>query len=451
MGAVRAKLKRSLGLVGATALGLGAMIGAGIFVLTGIGAGEAGPALILVYATNGLIALAVGACYAELAAMWPRDGGAYVWARPAFGDRVAFVAGWMGWFAQATACALYASAFGSFAVELAAELGWATRDGLPEQVPTGIALLLLLALLTLNVRGSADTARLEVAVTGLKIAILVVVVGAGLLLMADRPAPLESFRPFAPNGLRGVLAAMGLTFIAFEGFEVIVQTGEEARDPERTIPRAIGLSILAAVTIYLGVALALFGGLEAMDGEPVHRMLAGLGELGIMEAAGRLLPHGKPLLLVAGLASTASALNATVFGSTRIAYAIARDGDLPPQLAEIHPRHGTPWRAIQASGAVMMLGNVLLPIRDIAAAADIMFLLVFVLVCATLIRLRGLWADRARPFRVPLVPWVPGVGIVAGLVLCVALFEVSRAAWITASGWLVLGAIVRRLRPRPVG
>jgi amino acid transporter len=405
-------LARTLGLASTTALGLGAMIGAGIFVLTGMGAGVAGPALILAFALNGVIALVVGTCYAELAAMLPRDGGAYVWAKPAFGPLVGFFAGWMSWFAQAIACALYVTAFGSFAIELINTTTGMGTASMPYW-RVGTSLVLLVSLLTVNYRGASHTGRLEIAITSLKIAILVVVIAGGFVAMSENADPFSPYTPFMPEGLWGLVGAMGLTFVAFEGYEVIVQTAEEVRNPSRTIPRAILISIAVAVTIYLLVAVVLFGGIRVPDGSPVYQFLGRFGELGIMEAAGQFIPYGKQILLVAGLASTASALNATIYGSTRIAYALGRNGDLPAMFAQVHPQHRTPHRALQITGLIMLIATVTLPIKDMAAAADIMFLSVFVLVCATVIRLRQLWPDRPRPFRVALVPAVPLIGIVA--------------------------------------
>jgi amino acid transporter len=438
-------LARTLGLASATALGLGAMIGAGIFVLTGMGAGEAGPALILAFALNGLIAVIVGGCYAELAAMLPRDGGVYVWAKPAFGPLLGFSAGWMSWFAQAIACALYATAFGSFGVELINTIaGYATATNIHWRVfmSTG----LLGGLLWVNYSGAGDTGRLEIIITALKVAILLVVISGGFMAITANPDPVSAYQPFMPKGWAGLIGAMGLTFVAFEGYEVIVQTAEETAEPSRTIPRAIMLSIAVAVTIYLLMAIVLFGGINVPDGSPVYVFLGTLGELGIMEAAGQFIPNGKQILLVAGLASTASALNATIYGSTRIAYALGRDGDLPAAFAHVHPVHRTPYRAIQITGAIMLIATLTMPIKDIAAAADIMFLLVFVVVCATVIRLRKLWPDKPRPFRVALVPLLPMIGILAGLVLSVGLLRISLLAWLTTITWLLIGLAVHRLR-----
>lgn len=425
-----------MGLFGAIALGLGAMIGAGVFVLSGMAAGIAGPGLILAFALNGLIALIVGSCYAELAAMMPRTGGAYVWAKPGLGPIAGFFAGWMSWFAQAIACSLYATAFGSFAVNLFLSL---TGNALGSWYASAIAIAALVSFLWLNYRGAGDTGRVEIVVTGLKIAVLLVVIAFGFVAMAGTPEPMGPFTPFLPEGGLGLLGAMGLTFIAFEGYEIIVQTAEEVDRPAKTIPRAILISIFVAVWIYILIAVVMLGAVSAPPGQSVYQFLGELGELGLMEAAGQFVPGGKVILLVAGLASTASALNATVYGSTRIAFAMGRGGDLPVPLGRVHPVHRTPYISIAVSGGIMILVTLILPIRDIAAAADIMFLLVFVMVCATLIRLRSRWPDRERPFRVWLSPWLPGSAIVAALILSVGLLELSRAAWIMAGIWLALG------------
>ena len=435
-------LAREIGLIGAVSLGLGAMIGAGVFVLSGMAAGAAGPALILAFALNGLIALIVGACYAELSTMMPQAGGAYIFAKPGLGPMAGFFAGWMSWFAQTIACSLYATAFGSFSVALVHSL---TGRVLGDTVATSIAVVALVSFSWLNYQSAGDTGRLEIIVTSLKIAVLVVVVGFGLWMIAGKAEPTAAFTPFLPEGGLGLLGAMGLTFIAFEGYEIIVQTAEEVERPSQTIPRAIFISIVVAVTLYILVAIVLLGAVSAPPGLAVYQYLGQLGELGLMEAAGQFVAGGKVVLLIAGLASTASALNATAYGSSRIALAMGRGGDLPSPLAQIHETHRTPHIAIAVTCCVMILVTLLLPIRDIAAATDIMFLLVFAMVCAAVIRLRTLWPDRARPFRVPLSPWLPSVGIAAGLLLSIGLIELSVLAWITAGSWLTLGLAVYAL------
>lgn len=432
----RTPLARKITLLGTISLGLGAMIGAGVFVLSGMAAGAAGPALILVFALNGLIALIVGCCYAELSAMMPQAGGAYVWAKPGLGSFPGFYAGWMSWFAQSIACSLYATAFGSFVVSLVHS---ATGLQAGSWLSSTIAVAALVSFLCINYRGAGKTGRVEIIVTGLKLAVLLVVIAFGLGAIAGKAEPAAAFTPFLPEGITGLWIAMGLVFIAFEGYEVIVQTAEEVENPESTIPRAILISICAAIVIYLLIAVVMLGAVTAAPGQEVYQYLGELGELGLMEAAGQFVPAGKIVLLVAGLASASSALNATVYGASRIAFAMGRGGDLPAPLGRVHPIHKTPYIAICVTGAVMILVTLTLPIQDIAAAADIMFLLLFAMVCLTLIRLRSRWPHRERPFRVPLSPWLPGVGMAAGLLLSFGLVHLSPAAWITAGIWLLLG------------
>jgi len=438
-------LAREIGLVGAVALGLGAMIGAGVFVLSGMAAGTAGPALILAFALNGLIALIVGSCYAELSGMMPQAGGAYIFAKPGLGPTAGFFAGWMSWFAQTIACSLYATAFGSFAITLFHSItGTMAADG----VAAMISVAALVSFSALNYRSAGEAGQIEIFVTGLKIAVLLVIVAFGLGTLLGREDPVAAFTPFMPEGGLGLLGAMGLTFIAFEGYEIIVQTAEEVERPARTIPLAIFASIFIAVTLYILVAIVLLGAVTPPPGMSTHQFLGRLGELGLMEAAGQFVSGGKVILLIAGLASTASALNATTYGSSRIALAMGRGGDLPHLLARVHPIHRTPHIAIAVTWCIMIFVTLALPIRDIAAATDIMFLLVFVMVCSTVIRLRSAWPDRERSFRVPLSPWLPGIGIASGLLLSIGLIELSTRAWITALCWLGLGFVVHRIRLR---
>jgi len=272
------RLKRELGLFSITAFGVGAMVGAGVFVLTGIAAGTAGPALILAFIANGVIALIVGSCYGELAAMVPRTGGAYVWARMGLGPVFGFLAGWMSWFAQTFACALYATAFGSFTISLLHTVAGPEIIGERELAPA-VSVALLAMLLFINYRGAASAGRVEVLVTGLKVALLTVVVVFGFGAISDAPDPIALYQPFLPEGMMGLVAAMGLTFVAFEGYEVIAQSAEEVADPTRLVPRAILRSIAIAVTIYVFVAVVMLGAVTAPDGGPVYRYLGGLGEL----------------------------------------------------------------------------------------------------------------------------------------------------------------------------
>jgi amino acid transporter len=448
-------LERGLGVVSTCMLGLGAMIGAGIFVLIGHASALAGPAIVLAFLLNAGFAVTVGACYAELAVAFPRTGGAYIWVGEAFGRRAGFLAGFCSWGAQTIACALYALGFGTFAVEIVRRTSPAPRwlDPASESVaiPLVFALLLLFSLAGINMRGTRDTGRIEVVITGLKIALLLILVAAGAFALADHPDPVEPFRPFMPNGMRGVLMAMGLIFIAFEGYEIIAQTREEIVDPARTIPRAIFVSIGVACVLYIVVAIAMFAAIVPPAGIPSYAYLGSLGELGLVEAAGRILPAGDRLLLIAGLASTASALNATLYSASRIALAMGRQGDFPERIAQVDPKRRTPVAAIALTGLACAATAVLLPLLAVAAAANLLFFLVFMSVAVALIQLRRSRPDLPRPFRVPLVPWWPATTLVGGAVLAIPLFDLSPAGWIFAIAWVGIGSLLAPRLGRDAG
>jgi len=440
---VAVSLERGLGVVSTCMLGLGAMIGAGIFVLIGHASALAGPAIVLAFLLNAGFAVTVGACYAELSVAFPRTGGAYVWVGEAFGRRIGFLAGFCSWGAQTIACALYALGFGMFAVEIVRRASptttWVTPASESGLSPLIFALLLLSSLAAINIRGARETGRAEIAITGFKIVLLVALVASGAFALAGSPDPVEPFRPFLPEGMRGVLAAMGLIFIAFEGYEIIAQTREEVVAPARTLPRAIFMSIGIACVLYIVVAIAMFAAISPPAGVAAHQYLGTLGELGLVEAAGILLPAGDQVLLIAGLASTASALNATIYSASRIALAMGREGDFPERVARVDPKRRTPVAAIALTAFACTAATIVLPLPDVAAAANLLFFLVFMSVAAALIRLRLSRPALPRPFRVPFVPWWPGTALVGGVVLSIPLFDLSPAGWTFAGVWVAIG------------
>ena len=431
-------LSRDLGLFTITLIGVGAMIGAGIFVLTGIAAGLAGPGLLLVYVLNGIVTTLTAMAYAELGSCFPEAGGGYLWVKEGVGGTAGFLSGWMSWFAHIVACSFYAIGFATFAVELA-HLG-GLEIGSREGPVKGLLVLVVLAFTAINVRGASETGLIGNVVTIAKVAILGLFAVFGLLALGRIPNWPSAFTTdFLPNGLGGVVRAMGLTFIAFEGYEIIAQTGEEARDPRRTIPRAIFLSIAISVAIYLLIGFVALAAVQAPNGEPSWRWLGGLGELGMAAAARQFLPYGNVLLLVGGIMSTMSALNATIYSSSRVSFAMGRDRNLPERLGQIHPRFQTPAAAVIVSSVLIIVMGVALPIEKVASAADIMFLLLFLLVNMALIALRVRRPDLDRGFFVPFFPWLTLLAIACNLGLAAYLFSYSPLAWIIAGAWIAIG------------
>jgi amino acid transporter len=437
-------LSRNLNLFTITMIGIGGMIGAGIFVLTGIAAGVAGPALILAFVLNGIVTSFTAMSYAELGSAYPEAGGSYRWVKEGLGGAQGYLSGWMSWSAATSAGALYALGFGRFASEL-----WLIADlstfGLTLEQMTLVFMTLVIVVFTfINTLGASETGSVGNIVTLAKIAILGLFVLFGLVVMLRSDGWQGSFTSdFFPNGYLAVFAAMGVTFVAFEGYEIIVQSGEEVINPKRNIPLAIFIAIAVAVTIYLLVSIVVIGATDPPVGMKVWDYLGLQKEVAVVETAQQTFPGGigAIVLLFSGLVSTMSALNATTYSSSRVSFAMGRDHNLPAILSKVHPKRLTPFWAVIFSGAFMLIIAWFLPIEDVAAAAGILFLLLFLQVNVVVMRLRLKLPDMERGFRVPLFPLFPILGIVLNALLAIYLFTFSPLAWYVAIGWIVVGLL----------
>ena len=434
------RLSREMRLMDITMIGVGAMIGAGIFVLTGLAAGVAGPALLLVFLLNGVVALLTAMTYAELGSAFHDAGGGYLWVKTSLPDPNGFLSGWMSWFAHAVACSLYALGFGAY-------FGYALDFlGVPEVHPgfmpmdKWLAVLVCVLFAYVNFRGASETGKAGNVVTVGKVVVILAFVAVGLAVMFGKPDWQASFTPFMTSGWTGVFAAMGLTFIAFEGYEIIAQTSEEVEDPRKNVPRAVFLSLLIVVPIYLLVAAVAVGAVTPPAGMRVSDYLGQEKETALVTAAGQFVAGGGIVILIGGLLSTLSALNATIYSSSRVAFAMARDANLPKPLGWVHPRRATPHIAILFSAAIVIAMAVGLPIEDVAAASDIMFLLLFVQVNVAAIRLRKLRPDLDRGFHIPLMPFVPIIAIVAMAFLAIVLLHEYPKSLLVTGVWLLAGA-----------
>ena len=446
-------LSRDLGLFDVTMIGVGAMIGAGIFGLTGIAAGEAGPVgLLLAFFLNGVVTSLTGLAYAELGAAYPQAGGGYAWVKAGLSRIFGFYAGWISWFSHSVACSLYAVLFGTFFAELMQLAGFTFHGGtvilglsgeelLVKLLAAGIALVFVM----INVRGSSETGKVGNIITGFKIAVLGLLSFFGIKAMLSIPDWGNNFLSDPgplPHGVGGVILAMGLTFVAFEGYEIIAQSGEEVKEPERNVPRAIFFAIGIVVLVYLTVAFVSIGALQQSSGLPNWVYLGNNGERAMIETARAIMPYGALIMILGGLASTMSALNATVYSSSRVSFAMGRDRDLPAIFGHIHTRNKTPHWAIYFSGLMIIVMAVLLPITDVASGASITFLLLFLMVNVSLIRLRKTHPDLKRSFRVPFVPWLQYFAIAIQLVLAIELLKLSPLAWVVTILWLLMGIFV---------
>jgi len=433
------RLSREMRLIDVTMIGVGAMIGAGIFVLTGIAAGVAGPALLMVFVLNGFVALLTAMAYAELGSAIHGAGGGYLWIKAALPDPSGFLAGWMDWFAHAVACSLYALGFGAYFHEVLRVAG-ITAPAVPfGRIETWMAVGACGVFAYINYRGAAETGKAGNVVTIGKVAIIGAFIVAGLWAMVHRPGWHGSFSPFMTNGWAGVFAAMGLTFIAFEGYEIIAQTSEEVEAPKRNVPLAVFVSLLVVIPIYLLVAWVAIGAVTPPAGLTVTQYLGQAKEIALVAAANQFVVGGGIVILVGGLLSTLSALNATIYSSSRVAFAMARDASLPGVVARVHSKRATPHIAILFSTLLIVGMAVALPIEDVAAAAGVMFLLLFGGVNVAVIRLRRSHPQLDRGFKVPFMPLTPLVAIATMLFIAVNMFSQYPLAWLAAGGWIAAG------------
>lgn len=475
-----ADFARELTLVDVTLLGVGAMVGGSVFVLTGLAAGEAGPALILAFALNGVITIFTAMTYAELGSAIPEPGGGYLWVRTALGRSHAFLSGWMSWFAHAVAGSLYVLTFGSF-VTLILTAYFDLTLGLSQvRLQQGFAVLATVGFTYVNYRGTKEASFAENVVTAIQLVVIVVVIAAGFRVVLGTPeVTVDNFQPFAPNGAGGIFIAMGLTFIAFEGYEIIVQSGREVVEPRENVPKAVFYSMFIVVTLYILIGIVMLGAItvtpdleataEATDSiggttlpelpaDPdVWQVVGHLGEYGLAQAVGQLLPYGTLLILLTGILSALAALNATTFSSARVGYALGRDHVFPDAAARIHSENQTPHVSVILSGVLIAVMAVSLPIAQVAAAADLMFLLLFLQVNYSMIKLRREHgAELPYGYLAPWFPYIPIAGIITKLFLAVYFFNYSPLAWAIAIGWIGTGVLVfvtysrRRIRETEV-
>ncbi|MDX1534703.1 MAG: amino acid permease, partial [Thermoplasmata archaeon] len=410
---VRIELSRDLRFFDITMIGIGAMIGAGIFVLTGSAARVAGPAAVIAFLVNGLVTLLTAFTYAELGSAYSQAGGGYVWARESLPPPMGFISGWLSWAATLIACALYAAAFGSFlalsleelsvgsSLPLEINLGGLTFNPLTK----GVTAFIIAFFVVVNYVGSQTTGRTESAMTIGKMAVLGLFIALGVSAMVRDPTlPQRFLDDFAPAGGGGILLAMGITFIAFEGYEIIAQSGEEVKDPKRNIPRAIFLSIFVVVIFYVLTFIVALGVIECADPSEAYLCLGAAAdpELAMIRAGESLAgPLGLAIMLAGGFLATTSALNATIYSASRVSFAMGRDETLPRTLGRVHPKRQSPANAVLVSGIVITIFALVLPIEQIAASAAVMFLLLFAIANLSLLALRRKRPDLDPGFRVP--------------------------------------------------
>jgi len=445
---IRIEFARDLSLFDATMIGVGAMIGAGIFVLTGLAVNQAGPSALLAFGLNGVITLLTALSYAELSSSIPEAGGGYAFVRRALSAPVGFLAGWMLWFAYTVACALYARGCGEYCMEAfrAYTPGFYAAVLAPLGPTAGAVLVAMVAatsFVVLNWVGAAVTGKTEDVITVAKIIILAIFAIVGLkAIFGDVPRMTANFTPLFPNGVGGMVLAMGLTFIAFEGYDLIATVSEEIKDPERNIPRAIFLSLGISLVVYLVVVFVCIGATRAPAGMPAWEFIGGERETGLMRAAETFMGGlGFALIVVGGIFSTMSALNATVLASSRVCFSMGRDHMLPALLGDIHRRRRTPHIAILVTGGLILLMAVTLPLETVGAGASLLFLLCFALTNLSVIVIRYREPELERAFRIPFFPVLPALGTITCIILAISQFLSQPLASSVALAWIAVGLI----------
>ncbi len=439
--------RRTIGLAGATFIGLGAIVGGGILALAGTAFGETGPSALLAFLLNGVIAFLTALAYAEMSSAFPENGGSYAFTKKVISVQAAFGVGWILLFASLAAGVLYALGFAAYATEAAAaliELGGGTapiwlRGRTALVAAAGLAILSYTMLLARK-QGGTGTAE-----TIGKLVVFATIILGGVIALADDPETATACKltPFFANGPLGLVAAMGYTFIALQGFDIIAAVAGEVRDPERTLPRAMMYSLGVAMVVYLPLLFVIITvGVQA--GARVTEMGRTRPETMVADAVANFMgPTGFWLVMVAALLSMLSALVANLLAASRVVFAMASDRTLPRIFAVTSPATGIPVRAVLVSALIMSL--ILLVVPDVGsagAAASLIFLISFALTHLTNIMARRRMGPDFGSFR---APWFPVLQTIGGV--CCAGLAVFQSIAVPAAGsiaavWLLGGFVL---------
>ncbi|HKP76720.1 MAG TPA: amino acid permease [Longimicrobiaceae bacterium] len=443
-------LRRSLGPVNLTTLGIGSVIGTGIFVLTGTAASQhAGPGLVISMLIAAAACAFAGLCYAELASMIPVAGSAYTYAYATAGEIFAWIIGWDLILEYALSASTVAVGWSGYFVSFLADLGLhlpARLTAAPEatvtlangvtahglfNLPAALIVLLVSALLAIGIRESANT---NTALVVLKVAVLLVFVAAGAAYV--RREHLTPFIPpntgeFGSFGWSGVLRGAGVIFFAYVGFDAVSTAAQEARKPQRDLPIGILGSLAICTVIYILVATVLIGIVPYARLNVPDPLAVGIDATGLTWLS--------PVIKISALFGLFSTMLVTLLGQTRIFYSMSRDGLLPAAFGRVHPRWRTPHVSTALTGVAVSIAAGLLPISVLSQLVSIGTLLAFVLVSIGVIILRRARPELERPFRTPGMPWVPAIGVLVCVAQMVAL---PVETWVRLFVWLAIGLVV---------
>ncbi|MBO1074563.1 amino acid permease [Roseomonas marmotae] len=449
-------LKRSLGPLSIMAMGIGAIVGAGIFVLTGTAAAEfAGPALILSFILAGIACAFVGLCYAELAAMIPVSGSAYTYTYATFGELAAWIIGWNLVLEYALGAATVSVGWSGYMQSLLLNFGLHLPPALTQATGTVLRLddgrevtallnlpaaLIVCALTTMLILGTTKSTRLNNIMVSVKIAVVLLFVLVGAAHVT--PANWTPFLPpntgeFGHFGWSGVLRGAGVVFFAFIGFDAVSTAAQEAKSPQRDMPIGMLGSLIICTLLYVlvaGVLTGLVSYTELDVADPIARGIDAIG-LGWLSA----------VIKIGAIVGLTTVILVLLYGQSRIFMTISRDGLLPPVFSRIHPRLQTPWLSQMLIGFAVAVMAATLPINVLGQMVSIGTLFAFVFVCGAVLYLRRYEPGIARPFRAPGVPAVPLLGIAFSLLLMVGL---PASTWLRLVVWVAIGCGIYMLYGR---
>ncbi len=463
------RLRRVLGPISLTSLGVGAVIGAGIFVATGEAAhNTAGPALMVSYMVAGVTCIFAALCYAEFASMAPVAGSAYTYAYTTLGELLAWIIGWDLVLEYAVGASTVANGWSSYFQEVIAKFGIAFPEGLRTSpwifnTATGEfeatasylnlpAVLIVTIITAILVKGIQESASFNTTMVAIKLAAVCFVILVGAFYVNP-----ENWQPFAPYGWTGVtffgkpvfgevhgdhpvgmLAGAAIIFFAYIGFDSVSTHAEEAKNPQRDVPIGIICSLIICTILYIAV-VAVLTGMVRYDQLDVN---AGVSDA--FKKSG--LPWAEFVIASAGVAGITSVLLVMMLSGPRVFLAMARDGLVPSSFfADIHPRFRTPWKSTILVGLFVGLLAGFLPIKALLDLTNIGTLFAFTVVCTAVLVMRRTNPHAVRPFRCPLVPLIPLLGILMCLLL---MFSLPVANWWRLFGWLAIGLVVYFLYSR---
>ena len=417
-------LKRNLSLIDATAVGIGAIIGAGIFVVLGVAIGYAGPSIIISIIVAGIVASFTAFSFAELGSAIPKEGGAYQFAFELISPFAAFVVGCLWLFAQIVAGAAISLGFASYFVAIFPIVSLKT-----------VAVAVALALTGLNLVGIKQSATVNNVLVTIKIAILCLFIGFGIFQIHP-----QNFAQFSPNGLSGILQGAGFMFFAYLGFGRIAALGEEVKNPERNLPLSVLIALVVSVIVYVLTGLTATGVADyrvlAQSGSPIAEAAKAMGNFTIVAAVS-----------FGALIATASVLLTNLIGLSRVAYAMARNGQLPKSIAHVSSRFGTPYVSILAMGALLTVLAFALDLKQTVAITSFAILSTHIIVNFSAMRLRKKMPNLAK-FRAPFYPLIPLLGLLSCIVL---MFSLPQESWIVAAVVVGVSAVLYVVRRKQRG